>query len=309
MANVSSADGTVTIEAQNEETVRKVFSAILPMASDEHWYYGIYTDQEAKTLTVKQDENSRFSANVTFWGDGRWSMDNTLDSYMKAVESVLKEKNPELLAKIEKEDFELQFNYVDVEFGCCYLAEPEATITHKAGTPLGSSRFVANINKYDWTYDNIRDLTGSDNEYLIDTLGGIEAAKEIGYEPDEDEEIVHNQEAPSPINRLNCEVKKASARTATVALSGNYTLFQRSDGLRIDRDFKFELTIWRNVIKKITQKTSKRNLATFEGYGVKMDATPEILDGLLKEKNMTLNDVIQKGVAAIKEAREKPTAR
>ena len=96
MANVSSADGTVTIEAQNEETVRKVFSAILPMASDEHWYYGIYTDQEAKTLTVKQDENSRFSANVTFWGDGRWSMDNTLDSYMKAVESVLKEKNPEL---------------------------------------------------------------------------------------------------------------------------------------------------------------------------------------------------------------------
>ena len=313
MANVSSADGAMTITAQSEQAIKDIFDGFLPIAAKEHWSYGIYAPEDCGTILIEHNpEDGEYSSKFTFWGEGRWSLQNTLENYPKFIADVLKEKSPELLAKIEKEQFEINLQYVDVEIGCCWIADQEIAITHTAGTPLDSSSVdVLSTEDRDWNFGNLREVTGMKDDELIDYVGGLSMAIEMGYEPNED----YEQETPNPkktieIEKIDLDVKKANSRTATIAMRGEYVLpLKEGTACRIIDVFKYEISVGRNSIIKITPKTAKKSIERFERNGINLDPSPEIIEGLLKAKNMTLQDVIQKGAAAIEEAQGKATVR
>ena len=112
------------------------------------------------------------------------------------------------------------------------------------------------------------------------------------------------------IEKIDLDVKKANSRTATIAMRGEYVLpLKEGAACRIIDVFKYEISVGRNSIIKITPKTAKKSIERFERNGINLDPSPEIIEGLLKAKNMTLQDVIQKGAAAIEEAQGKATVR
>lgn len=187
MANVSSADGQLTITAQSEQTVRAIFEGIIRIPEQDKWDYGIYTGYDTanppRPIKIERKQDVGYVSSFDFWGDGRWAMRHTLESYTSEVAKTLKDKNPELLARLEKEEFKIDFNYVDFEFGAQFITDDAVTISHTANTPLENSKFFVTGSDREWTFENIQEASGLDDRELIDILGGIDEAKEIGYEP------------------------------------------------------------------------------------------------------------------------------
>jgi len=163
MANMSSANGTVTVTAEDYLTAKRVAQIVFAISST--WGYGTYVEHDFDETDSEIDlASSEFSS--SFYGDGRWDFLSNIEYLGKWLEESLADaKDPEKLkndfAWLKKTPFKIEFTYTDEELGCEYIAQGTASIEHKANTPLKDMIFNSgNVESYDFNADNLMNILG-----------------------------------------------------------------------------------------------------------------------------------------------------
>lgn len=202
MANLSSAFGTIRMEAENEETLANLVSFIKKSGE---WQYGDYG-------LVLEDELTQMKGAVsgTFTGCGRWTFSNTLSYMMENIKRYLSATD-ELVLALEKEDFTITIEYTDSESGCLVLYQEEDVIIHKAGTLLEDSDFtICSEENYSWTWANRIALDTEDLESILECYyDNIISHDSSKWDREDVESFVNDLESELPelIEELNHKSK------------------------------------------------------------------------------------------------------
>ena len=143
MANLSNADGTITIKAKSTDAIYNLLLA-QRYAEAEYEYQTVLTSSNLNATELKSDiENISFTNQEnlkvytdTFYGIGRWSFECNVNWFMDCLE--LDSNDPddikEAKLKAQKEYYHIQFEIKDEEPGCEMLYEATATIEYNPET-------------------------------------------------------------------------------------------------------------------------------------------------------------------------------
>ena len=133
MANISSADGTITVKFDSESCLQSL-ARVFTIASD--WEYGIFGIENVEDFN-RDDE---FTATSAFAAAGRWTFQENICHLFDWVEDSLITVDKKVL---EDSNFEIKFEYTDYEPGCEVHYRATDYLIHEAGTPLTDTRFVS----------------------------------------------------------------------------------------------------------------------------------------------------------------------
>ena len=163
MANLSNADGTITIKAKSTDAIYNLLLA-QRYAEAEYEYQTVLTSSNLNATELKSDiENISFTNQEnlkvytdTFYGIGRWSFECNVNWFMDCLE--LDSNDPddikEAKLKAQKEYYHIQFEIRDEEPGCEMLYEATATIEYNPETKKSNISYDI-IQEYDYTRDNL----------------------------------------------------------------------------------------------------------------------------------------------------------
>ncbi len=154
MANMSYAYGSVYVNADNAELSERIFKIIF--AVTDKWVYGIHPVRNSAETSICGSFGGSFA------GDGRWKFLYNVAELAEDLASDLNNglaQDQENLAFLESQNFTVYFNFNDEEENNGYFADCGATFSHKAGTPLLSSRVVTD---YENRYESSRDCCDDD---------------------------------------------------------------------------------------------------------------------------------------------------
>ena len=175
MANISDANGTITIRVRTDDT--EMFVRTWNILSDRlsNGEYstqfdgiGIYSpDIERKE---NDDGTVEISMSDTFYGTGRWAYQENIRYLGSWLDY---EVNEEEKAFLEQLDFSVEYSFTDYEPGCCVFYEMQAHNTHIAGMSL---RDISNV------VDGSCDLEISASELISNGFEEAECIADIGIE-------------------------------------------------------------------------------------------------------------------------------
>lgn len=163
MANLSNADGTITIKAKSTDAIYNLLLAQNYVES-EYEYRTQITASNSNSVKLKSDiENNSFTNkngftvfSDTFYGIGRWSFESNVNWFMDCLE--LDSNDPddikEAKLKAQKEYYHIQFEIKDEEPGCEMLYEATATIEYNLETKKSNISYDV-IQEYDDTRENL----------------------------------------------------------------------------------------------------------------------------------------------------------
>lgn len=163
MANLSNADGTITIKAKSTDAIYNLLLAQNYVES-EYEYRTQITASNSNSVKLKSDiENNSFTNkngftvfSDTFYGIGRWSFECNVNWFMDCLE--LDSHDPddikEAKLKAQNEYYLIQFEIKDEECGCEMLYEATATIEYNPETKKSNISYDI-IQEYDYTRDNL----------------------------------------------------------------------------------------------------------------------------------------------------------
>ena len=172
MANVSDASGTIVIRANKKSDINFIIEKIF--FETEKWYYNTVLDVRKdsnnqpmtviKTAADDDDEESeyRYFCIENFYGNGRWNYISNIENLLSGVkeDNILTEED---IARLESIDFEINFNFVDMEEGFEVLYAADISLIHKAGQKLEDVKPTENsITNYDYTKENLINVCGYD---------------------------------------------------------------------------------------------------------------------------------------------------
>lgn len=192
MANLSSAQGTLMVRTADLDAL--VAFLILHQWSNSEAYYdttinelGVITSDslldafeaiKANVITTIHQNRSFLdepaSVRLDFSGTGRWTFENNIDYVFKWIDYNFKSAPKEvqkvlepLKDLIEKNWYELEYDFVDEEMGCGALYEASILIDKKSHRDLSSELnvCVSNMTCYDYTVENLEEL-GFSAEHL-----------------------------------------------------------------------------------------------------------------------------------------------
>lgn len=149
MANISTAEGTATVNNLKGCTQREFWEAIYCLT--EGWDYGFgYLDP------------SEFDSDcVDFSGSGRWTFSNSMEHLAESLQYAgacdhATEKDKAALEVLTKTSWDLEVEYTDVEPGGCVCYEEADIIRHDANTPVDKAVFsTIEEGCYDYSFYNI----------------------------------------------------------------------------------------------------------------------------------------------------------
>lgn len=163
MANLSNADGTITIKAKSTEAIYNLLLAQRYVDS-QYDYQTVLTTSEISSTELKSDiENNSFTNQEnlkvytdTFYGIGRWSFENNINWFMNCLEPDSSDPNDIKEAKLNAQNqyYRIEFDIKDEEPGCEMLYEAIATIEYNPQTKKSNISFDT-IQRYDYTRDNL----------------------------------------------------------------------------------------------------------------------------------------------------------
>lgn len=163
MANLSNADGTITIKAKSTDAIYNLLLA-QRYADAQYEYRTELTSSNLNATELKSDiENISFTNQEnlkvytdTFYGIGRWSFECNVNWFMDCLE--LDSHDPddikEAKLKAQNEYYLIQFEIKDEECGCEMLYEATATIEYNPETKKSNISYDI-IQEYDYTRDNL----------------------------------------------------------------------------------------------------------------------------------------------------------
>lgn len=163
MANLSNADGTITIKAKSTDAIYNLLLA-QNYAEAEYEYQTVLTSSNLNATELKSDiENISFTNQEnlkvytdTFYGIGRWSFECNVNWFMDCLQ--IDSSDPEYIKeaklKAQKEYYRIEFEIRDEEPGCEMLYEATATIEYNPETKKSNISYDI-IQEYDYTRDNL----------------------------------------------------------------------------------------------------------------------------------------------------------
>lgn len=166
MANLSNADGTITIKAKSTEAIYNLL-LVQRYAESTYEYYTDIASSSLGSKELKSDiEANRFinSDNLivytdSFYAIGRWSFQSNVNCFMDCLEpdSSDPEDIKEAKLKAKNEYYYIQFEIKDEEPGCEMLYEATATIEYNPETKKSNISYDV-IQEYEYTCKNLLDL-------------------------------------------------------------------------------------------------------------------------------------------------------
>lgn len=163
MANLSNADGTITIKAKSTDAIYNLLLAQNYVES-EYEYRTQITASNSNSVKLKSDiENNSFTNkngftvfSDTFYGIGRWSFESNVNWFMDCLQ--IDSSDPEYIKeaklKAQKEYYRIEFEIRDEEPGCEMLYEATATIEYNPETKKSNISYDI-IQEYNYTRDNL----------------------------------------------------------------------------------------------------------------------------------------------------------
>ena len=163
MANLSNADGTITIKAKSTDAIYNLLLA-QRYADAQYEYRTELTSSNLNTTELKSDiKNISFTNQEnlkvytdTFYGIGRWSFECNVNWFMDCLE--LDSHDPDYIKeaklKAQNEYYLIKFEIKDEECGCEMLYEANATIEYNPETKKSNISYDI-IQEYDYTRDNL----------------------------------------------------------------------------------------------------------------------------------------------------------
>ena len=163
MANLSNADGTITIKAKSTEAIYNLLLAQRYVDS-QYDYQTVLSTSKISSKELKLDiENNSFTNQEnlkvytdTFYGIGRWSFESNINWFMDCLEPDSSDPDDikEAKVKAQNEYYRIEFDIKDEEPGCEMLYEAIATIEYNPETKKSNISFDT-IQRYDYTRDNL----------------------------------------------------------------------------------------------------------------------------------------------------------
>lgn len=163
MANLSNADGTITIKAKSTDAIYNLLLA-QRYAEAEYEYRTEFTSSNLSATKLKSDiENISFTNQEnlkvytdTFYGIGRWSFESNVNWFMDCLKPDSNDPYniKEAKLKAQKEYYHIQFEIKDEEPGCEMLYEATATIEYNPESKKSNISYDI-IQEYDYTRDNL----------------------------------------------------------------------------------------------------------------------------------------------------------
>lgn len=198
MANLSNADGTITIKAKSTDAIYNLLLVQRYVESK----YEYYTDIASSSLGSKElrsdIETNRFinSDNLvvytdSFYAVGRWSFENNVNWFMGCLEpdSSDPEDIKEAKLKAQNEYYLIKFEIKDEECGCGVLYEATATIEYNPETKKSNISYDV-IQEYDYTRDNLIKLGFYTEDELCSINDVIENFDKYTSEWDIDDNLI-----------------------------------------------------------------------------------------------------------------------
>ena len=163
MANLSNADGTITIKAKSTDAIYNLLLA-QRYAEAEYEYRTELTSSNLSATKLKSDiENISFTNQEnlkvytdTFYGIGRWSFENNVNWFMDCLEPDSSDPDDikEAKAKAQNEYYHIKFDIKDEEPGCQILYEATADIEYNPETKKSNISYDI-TQEYDYSRDNL----------------------------------------------------------------------------------------------------------------------------------------------------------
>lgn len=163
MANISNADGTITIKAKSTEAIYNLL-LVQRYAESNCEYYTDIASSSLGSKELKSDiENNSFTNkdgltvfSDSFYGIGRWSFESNVNWFMDCLEPDSSDPDDikEAKAKAQNQYYRIEFDIKDEEPGCEMLYEAIATIEYNPETKKSNISFDT-IQRYDYTRDNL----------------------------------------------------------------------------------------------------------------------------------------------------------
>lgn len=163
MANLSNADGTITIKAKSTEAIYNLLLAQNYVESEYEYHTQIRASNSDSLKLKSEIEHNSFTNkdgftvfSDSFYGIGRWSFESNVNWFMDCLEPDSSDPDDikEAKAKAQNEYYRIEFNIKDEEPGCEMLYEAIATIEYNPETKKSNISFDT-IQRYDYTRDNL----------------------------------------------------------------------------------------------------------------------------------------------------------
>lgn len=163
MANLSNADGTITIKAKSTNAIYNLLLAQNHVES-KYEYQTQITASKSDSLKLKSDIEKNSFTNKdgltvfsdSFYGIGRWSFENNVNWFMDCLE--LNSSDPDDIkeAKLNAQNqyYRIEFEIKDEEPGCQILYEATATIEYNPETKKSNISYDI-IQEYDYSRENL----------------------------------------------------------------------------------------------------------------------------------------------------------
>lgn len=163
MANLSNADGTITIKAKSTEAIYNLLLAQNYVESEYEYHTQIRASNSDSLKLKSEIENNSFTNkdgltvfSDSFYAVGRWSFENNINWFMDCLEPDSNDPDDikEAKLKAQNEYYLITFEIKDEECGCEMLYEATATIEYNPETKKSNISYDV-IQEYDYTRDNL----------------------------------------------------------------------------------------------------------------------------------------------------------
>ena len=181
MANISSAFGSVMIQAQTPELIKKLLQ--LHEASERTAYYDTtidFDEKEFDTKIYKVPNEDKYAYESYFSANGRWTFESNVNWFFSPLKGNYDEefekddvKLIQLKNEIKEHDFEVIFKFTDSESGCDFIHKGEAILDWNAEEQDDDVQYNI-IESYDYTVESLLDCEIYDEgevlsvQYILD---------------------------------------------------------------------------------------------------------------------------------------------
>lgn len=136
MANLTSANGIVSILANNVESI-EVLKKCFKLMKDQEYYTCVYGLDEAPI--EKGEEPYKLKLFSDFDAVGKGCYQNNVEFFIPFIKNFLNENE---LKTLEDNDWELYYHFYDYEYDSGFITEQVLTLTHTASTELSKTVFL-----------------------------------------------------------------------------------------------------------------------------------------------------------------------
>lgn len=163
MANLSNADGTITIKAKSTEAIYNLLLAQNYVESEYEYHTQIRASNSDSLKLKSEIENNSFTNkdgftvfSDSFYGIGRWSFENNVNWFMDCLELDSSDPDDIKEAKLNAQNqyYRIEFEIKDEEPGCQILYEATAIIEYNPETKKSNISYDI-IQEYDYSRDNL----------------------------------------------------------------------------------------------------------------------------------------------------------